>query len=156
MARLADAARREYEPHARVMWRPAPDAVKVHGPWLTDLVAADDVGTFVHEGTDGGIDGFVVITLTPAPPVYDPGGLSSHIDDFVVAPPARWPSVGAALLGAATDWARARGAVQVVAVCGAHDGPKRDLLRDAGLAVASEWFAAPLSRADQPRPVSRK
>ena len=31
------------------------------------------------------MDGFVIVTVVPAPPVYDPGGRSSLIDDFAVA-----------------------------------------------------------------------
>jgi GNAT superfamily N-acetyltransferase len=102
------------------------------------------MGTFVHEDSEGGVDGFAIITTVIAPPVYDPGGLSSLIDDFVVSSPDKWVTAGAALLHAASDWARERGAVQVVVVSGPHDEPKRAALRDAGLYVASEWFTAPL------------
>lgn len=105
----------------------------------------EEVGTFVHETADDSVDGFIIITSVPAPPVYDPGGLSSLIDDFTVSSPERWETSGAALLDMATSWARQRGAVQVVVVSGPHDQPKRDLLKSAGLFVASEWFAAPLT-----------
>lgn len=47
-------------------------------------------------------------------------------------------------LTAAKAWAKERGAAQVVVVAGPHDGPKRAVLQDAGLYVASEWFTAPL------------
>lgn len=143
MALLADVSRREYEPHAPVFQRPAPDALEVHRPWLAKLVDDPDVGTFVHEGDDGALDGFLVITVVPPPPVYDPGGQSSLIDDFAVSP-GRWVTAGAALLQLATDWAREHGAVQVVVVCGPHDAAKRELLQGAGLYVASEWFTKPL------------
>ena len=145
MALLADTKRREYHPHAPVFWRPAGHAIDVHRPWLAKLVEDDGVGTFVHEVADGNVDGFLVITLVPTPPVYDPGGRSSLIDDFVVTPPERWPTVGASLLGLATAWARAHGAVQVVVVCGKHDEAKRSLVRESGLQVASEWFTTPLA-----------
>lgn len=98
----------------------------------------------MHEDSNGDVDGFVIITAVSAPPVYDPGGLSSLIDDFVVSSPDKWVTAGAALLDAATAWAREQGAVQVVVVAGPHDRPKRAVLRDAGLYVASEWFTAPL------------
>jgi GNAT superfamily N-acetyltransferase len=153
MVELADTARRSYEPHAPVFQRPAADAREVHRPWLTQLVESPGAGTFVHEDADGAVDGFAVITTVPAPPVYDPGGPSSLIDDFAVSSPDRWATAGAALLEAATGWARERGAVQVVVVCGPHDGPKRALLRDAGLYVASEWFTAPL---DETGPARRR
>lgn len=144
MVELADTARREYEPHAPVFQRPATNAKEVHRPWLAQLIENPEVGTFVHEDSDGDVDGFAIITTVPAPPVYDPGGVSSLIDDFVVSSPDRWVTAGAALLDAATAWARERGAVQVVVVSGPHDRPKRAVLQDAGLYVASEWFTAPL------------
>ena len=144
MVELADDARRAYEPHAPVFQRPAANAKQVHWPWLSRLVEDPDVGTFVHEDSHGDVDGFAIITTVPAPPVYDPGGLSSIIDDFAVSSPDKWVTAGAMLLDAATAWAQERGAVQVVVVSGPHDGPKRALLQDAGLYVASEWFTAPL------------
>lgn len=144
MVELADNARREYEQHAPVFQRPAANAREVHRPWLSELVDNPEAGSFVHEDSNGDVDGFAIITTVPAPPVYDPGGLSSLVDDFVVSSPDKWVTAGAALLDAATSWARERGAVQVVVVSGPHDGPKRTVLKDAGLYVASEWFTAPL------------
>jgi hypothetical protein len=144
MVELADGTRREYEPHAPVFQRPAANAIEAHRPWLSHLVENSEVGTFVHEDSDGDVDGFAIITIVPAPPVYDPGGLSSLIDDFAVSSPEKWVTAGASLLDAARVWARERGAVQVVVVSGPHDGPKRAVLQDAGLYVVSEWFTAPL------------
>lgn len=144
MVDLADAGRRQYQPHAPVFQRPASNAKAVHRPWLLQQVENPEAGTFVHENSKGEVDGFAIITTLPAPPVYDPGGLSSLIDDFVVSSADKWVTAGAALLDAATAWARERGAVQVVVVSGPHDSPKRAVLKDAGLYVASEWFTAPL------------
>lgn len=144
MVELADDTRREYEPHAPVFQRPAANAIEAHRPWLSHLVENPEVGTFVHEDSDGDVDGFAIITIVPAPPAYDPGGLSSLIDDFAVSSPEKWVTAGAPLLDAARVWARERGAVQVVVVSGPHDGPKRAVLQDAGLYVVSEWFTAPL------------
>jgi hypothetical protein len=147
MAELADHARLEYERQAQVFQRPAPNAEEVHRPWLSHLLESPDVGTFVHDDADGGVDGFAVVTTLPAPPIYDPGGLTSLIDDVVVSSPDKWATAGATLLGAATAWSRERGAVQVVVVCGPHDEAKRAVLQDAGLYVASEWFTSPLREA---------
>src|SRR5215210_7435042 len=104
MVELADEARSEYEPHAPVFQRAAANAREAHRPWLSQLVENPEVGTFVHEDFDGDVDGFVIITTLPAPPVYDPGGLSSLIDDFAVSSPDRWVTAGATLLSAATTW----------------------------------------------------
>ena len=144
MVELADERRHQYEQHAPVFQRPAANAREVHRPWLSQLVQNPEAGTFVHEDSEGDVDGFAIITTVPAPPVYDPGGLSSVIDDFAVSSPDKWVTAGASLLQAATAWARERGAVQVVVVSGPHDGPKRAVLQDAGLYVASEWFTTPL------------
>ena len=145
MADLADSQRRRHEPFAPTFQRPAANATEVHSPWLAHLVEDPDVGTFVNEDESGGVDGFVIVTVVPAPPVYDPGGATSLIDDFTVAAPGLWHTAGAALLVAAQGWAGERGAAQLVVVSGPHDAPKRALLHDSGLYVASEWFTTPLT-----------
>jgi GNAT superfamily N-acetyltransferase len=125
MALLADAKRRDYEPHAPVFHRPASDALDIHRPWLARLADDDAVGTFVHENRGGDVDGFLVISVHPPPPVYAPGGQSSLIDDFCVSGSDGWREAGPALLHVATEWARSQGAVQVIVVCGPHDQAKR-------------------------------
>lgn len=147
---LADVKRREYESHAPVFQRPAANANDLHRPWLRHLVADASAGTLVHVDSDGDVDGFVIVTLGPAPPVYDPGGPSSLIDDFAVSDPDRWTTSGVALLDAAKAWAVDQGAVQIVVVCGPHDQAKRHVLLDAGLYVASEWFTTPFDAAYRP------
>jgi GNAT superfamily N-acetyltransferase len=144
MVDLADRKRQEYASHAPRFHRPAADAKQRHRPWLTSLVEKDDVCTLVSESGTRRVDGFVIASLVPAPPVYDPGGLTCLVDDFVVAEPALWRTVGLALLRAAEAWSRERGAVQAVVVCGPQDQAKRQMLLDAGAIVASEWFTAPL------------
>ena len=48
------------------------------------------------------------------------------------------------LLWAIREAVRGRGAVQIIVVCGPYDGPKRRLLAEEGLSVATEWFRQPL------------
>ena len=141
---LADEKRREYESHAPVFHRPAPDAAEVHRPWLAGLIADDGVGTFVSVGEDGVREGFVIATLVPSPPVYAPGGPTCSIDDFAVTASTDWAGAGRDLLRAAQEWGRRHGAVQTVVVCGPHDAAKRQMLGACGLSVVSEWFTAPL------------
>ena len=76
----------------------------------------------------------------PAPEVYNPGGLTLMIDDFCVQSENLWQSVGAGLIEETKDAAKAKGAKQILVVCGAHDNPKRKFLREQNLQVASEWF----------------
>ena len=94
---------------------------------------------------DGVVEGFIIGSLVPAPPVYDPGGLTCSVDDFVVAEKA-WRSVGEKLLGAVAAEARARGAAQMVVVSAQLDTKKRDMLSSLAYTVASEWWVKPLKK----------
>jgi GNAT superfamily N-acetyltransferase len=137
--RLAELRRRQYESHHPPMWRNATDAWHKHMEMLREKIRNADSIILVHEsGQD--IDGFLIADFVTAPPVYDPGGLTCRIDDFVVDPPARWSTAGQALLSETRRQAAQVGCVQVIVVCGEHDQPKRRLLRGAGLSVASEWY----------------
>jgi GNAT superfamily N-acetyltransferase len=107
-------------------------------------VASDKVISLVSEET-GQLTGFLIATLNPAPPVYDPGGLTCDIDDFVVTPAGNWTTTGARLLRAALAEAEQRGAVQAVVVTAHLDEPKREALRACGLEIASEWWVTPKS-----------
>src|SRR5437667_448353 len=107
------------------------------------LLTGEDVIALVAE-TEATLLGFVMGVITTAPPVYNPGGLVCIVDDFAVGNPTEWGSVGAALLAAVEQEAKARGAVLSVVVCAQQDQVKRTMLREAGLTVASEWQVKPL------------
>jgi hypothetical protein len=51
-----------------------------------------------------------------------------------------WQSVGHQLIEETSAAAKAKGATQTLAVCGAHDHPKRRFLMEQNLSIASEWF----------------
>jgi GNAT superfamily N-acetyltransferase len=138
MIELAAQKRAEYAQAQTVFWRVAADAAERQTAFFESLLARDGVVALVHESS-GVIDGFVIAFLHDAPPVYDPGGPTCTIDDFTVATPDLWPSVGRDLLLAATEAVKELGAVQVIVVCGHHDEPKRAMLQAAGWPVASEW-----------------
>ncbi len=76
----------------------------------------------------------------PAPEVYNPGGLTLMVDDFCVILENLWQSVRARLIETIKAAANAKGATQIVVVCGAADLPKRKFLSEQNLQVASEWF----------------
>lgn len=82
--------------------------------------------------------------LVPAPPVYDPGGLTCSIDDFAVADPDLWASVGVDLLREVQREAGQCGAAQVVVVCGHQDHAKRAAPDNCALTIASEWWVKAL------------
>jgi hypothetical protein len=135
---LAARARAEYAEHQPRFWRPAEDARARQAEFFNSLLPDPNVG-FLVAGESLEVAGFVVARLFPAPPVYDPGGLTCFVDDFVVDA-SDWSTVGAELLEAVKIWAGERGAVQLVAVTGQHDRPKREAFGSAGLSVASEWW----------------
>jgi GNAT superfamily N-acetyltransferase len=139
---LSEEKRLQYQAYQPRFWRKAPDSREKQLPYFERILAADRVSALVHE-RDGAIDGFVIATLLDAPPVYDPGGLTCLIDDFVAAE-ATWDTVGAALLAAVDREAKARGAVQMVIVCGHLDQPKRRMLADGAFSIASEWYVKAL------------
>ena len=94
--------------------------------------------TLVSEES-GAVTGFLIAQLAGAPPVYDPGGQTCDIDDFVVAP-GRWATTGVQLLRSAIERAAERGAIQAVVVTAHLDQDKREALRLCGLSIASEWW----------------
>jgi GNAT superfamily N-acetyltransferase len=139
VAALAARRRREYELRQPQFWRQAEDALARHTSYLHGLVDDPDHLLLVV-GAVAAVQGFAIGRLVPAPPVYDPGGLTCLVDDFAVEDAAAWEPAGLALLRDVSDAARRRGAVQVVVVSGRHDEPKRRLLEAGGLVPATEWW----------------
>lgn len=144
IAALAQSRRLAYERAQPQFWRVAEDAVARHAPYLTAQIEDLGVVSLVARDEDGRLLGYLVASLVPAPPVYEPGGPSGFVDDFACSSPAEWPTVGVALLTAARAELARRGAAQVVVVCGHHDEPKLAALQEAGLTRASEWLVAPI------------
>ena len=145
VARMCDARRRAYALHQPVFWRPAADAAGAGRAFLAGQLARETTLSAVHE-TDGAVDGFVMAAIVDAPPVYDPGGRTCAIDDFVVRDPSLWEHVGPELLAYVAPRARDRGAVQCVVVTSAQDAPKAAVLTGLGGSVASEWYVLDVAR----------
>lgn len=144
MLDLAEQRREEYERYQSVFWHRAADARAKQEPWFESLVRREDVVTLVYE-RDAMVQGFIIATFTPAPPVYDIPGPTCSVDDFCVAEHEDWLRYGRRLLDAVMEEARARGAAQIVVVCAHLDHSKRSMLSDAGLTIASEWYTIPLA-----------
>jgi GNAT superfamily N-acetyltransferase len=155
MTTLAAIRRERYAQYQPRFWRPAAGALDSHRPYLAGLVASQGVIALVSEDA-GELTGFLIATLAPAPPVYDPGGLTCQIDDFVVVPDARWPTTGVQLLLAGLAQAAQHGAVQAVVVTAQLDQPKRQALRACGLEVASEWWVTSHALAPGPHQHARR
>jgi GNAT superfamily N-acetyltransferase len=145
---LSELRRHEYESYQPVFWRPAANAMANQRPYFAGLLRDHEVLARVAVSSDV-VVGFAIGRLTPAPPVYDPGGPTCLLDDFAVVDPASWLTVGLDLLKAVCDAAQERGAVQVVVVTAFQDAARRAALQAAGLDLASEWWTRPLQpRAD--------
>jgi hypothetical protein len=138
MTAMAADRRSRYANYQPVFWRPASDAEQVHRPYLAELIDDQDVITLVS-GDSGTIAGFLVATIGDAPSVYDPGGRTCTIDDFVVAA-GRWATTGVLLLRSAIEHAARRRAIQAVVVTAHLDQAKREALKTCGLSIASEWW----------------
>jgi GNAT superfamily N-acetyltransferase len=128
-----------YQP---LFWSEADDSRTHHLRYVAALVERRDILAFVHV-TDGTIDGFVIGSLSPSPPVYA-AGLTCSVDDFCLADAQDWDGVGRQLLDEVRRQARQRGATQVVVACPHFHKEKQSMLRAAGLTIASEWYTAPL------------
>ncbi len=141
MVNLSEQKRIQYSAYQPHFWSKAPDSWERQAAFLPHLLSRENVIAFVHE-TDSAVDGFVIASLVPSPPVYA-GGLTCSIDDFCVTG-ADWAGTGKALLDAAVQAAKERGAAQCVVVCGHLDQPKREMLSSLGYSIASEWWTRPI------------
>ena len=138
---LAAQRRADYATDQPRFWRPAKDARSRQSKYFASLLIDPQASVMVYCDQTDKVTAFVIARLVAAPPVYDPGGLTCLVDDFVVRDASDWLTVGGALVDAVRAWASGHGAAQLVAVTGRHDQPKRDALRSAGLSVVSEWWA---------------
>jgi predicted acetyltransferase len=141
MVSLSKAKRKLYEKAQPQFWRYAgEEGDKAQEKWFKELLEDKNHLMFTAESDVKEIFGFIIGRLMPAPEVYNPGGLTLMIDDFCVKSKNLWQSVGASLIEAVKAAPKARGATQILVVCGASDHPKCKFLKDQSLSIASEWF----------------
>ncbi|HEU5015496.1 MAG TPA: GNAT family N-acetyltransferase [Roseiflexaceae bacterium] len=141
---LAAERRKEYATYSPLFWRVAEDAAEQQAPFFRNQRIQNPHALTLVAEDDQRIVGFVMATIHAAPPVYNPGGPVCSIDDFTVATPDLWRTVGEELVRAAKKWARERGAVLIVVVAGQQDAAKRAMLAATGANVASEWWVQAL------------
>jgi hypothetical protein len=139
MLDLAAAQRAVHGQHQPVFWRAAESARAMQEMWFRFLLTSDDHHLLVSTDPDGRVVGFLIAQVVGAPPVYDPGGRTCTVDDFVAEPGQAFDG----LLDVARSWATTRGAVQMVVVTAAADAAKRSALAANDLTVASEWWVGP-------------
>ncbi len=143
IAALAQQKRVQYAGYQMQFWNVAANAEQLHRPWLEKLVADDSVISLVADDNRA-VCGYLFATIGKTPPVYDAGGDTASVDDFFVSPASEWTNTGRALLDAARARLSDQGIAQLVVVCGHLDGPKRGMLAEAGLSLASEWYVCDL------------
>ncbi len=136
MVALSYQKRREYEKAQPQFWKYAKSAEKIQASWFKELLTNEQYIILVANH----ISAFLIGRIIPAPEVYDPGGLTFMIDDFCVKTPDLWETCGKELVLEAKKIALAKGASQILIVCGHHDEPKRKFLRSIDLSIASEWY----------------
>ena len=126
-----------YQPQ---FWNPSEGAEVLQDGWFRFLLTDPSHQVLVTE-VDSEVVGFIVGRLMDAPPVYDPGGKTCMVDDFVAEPGPLFSG----LLEAMSEWALGNGASQLVVVTAAADSTKRAALLDAQLSPASEWWVKTLA-----------
>lgn len=127
-----------YQPR---FWRKSAHAAPMTQAFFGHL-ATDPKATFLVSENSGAVDGFLIAMPQQAPPVYDPGGTTALIDDFCVASPDLWPTVGATLLDEARRRLREAGFAQIVMVMADRDAEKNAFARANDLSLASTWWTA--------------
>ena len=128
---LGEQKRREYQAYSPVFWRVSRTPRETFAPYLQGQIEDAQNVAMAHEQDDK-VDGFVLVNAR------------GTIDDYAVAAPDLWPTVGADLLHAAGDAARRHGLTSLLVICGAGDIPKRTMLAAQGLTLATDWYVKPL------------
>lgn len=144
MAALIAVKRTFLESLEPVMWRPSEAAAQMTAAFFTHQLGQPNVIARVAE-SGGRMIGFVVGVLQDAPPVFAPGGKTVLIDDFAIAEGAEADAAASDLLDAVMSEARARGAVQIIAVAAARDPRAVRWLEAKKLRVASQWWTRTLT-----------
>lgn len=140
---LSEQKRSQYAQHQPIFWRKAENSAQVQSAFFKHLLGQSNALLLIHPG-ESGLAGFAIGTLIQGPPVYAPGGLTCMVDDYCVASPDLWLTVGEALLQMMAREAQSLGAVQMLVVCGHLDQPERHMLQQTGHSIASEWYVRPL------------
>jgi hypothetical protein len=143
MVAILEDKRLEYQGYEPVFWNKAANSAEIQTGFFTFLLTKDKTSLFVAE-QQGEVLGFLIASLTPAPPVVDPGGPTYTIDDFHVARPDLWDTVGEPLLETAMNHGREQGWRQIIVVCPHRELPKAAFLAEKELSLTTEWWTKTL------------
>ena len=139
MVTLSRQKRQSYARAQPQFWRPALNADKIQTRWFESLLSHPDYLLLIGEREDQ-IRGFIIGRLMTAPEIYEPGGLTLMIDDFCVEKQELGSSLGGEMIEKIREMAKQKEVVQVLVVCGHHDEPKHQFLKNMGLSIVSEWY----------------
>ena len=139
MVELSHLKRTEYEKQQKQFWKMAKNSDEIQKKWFAEELEKENVIALCAKDQSG----FVIGKLISPPEVYD-AGLTLMIDDFCVKSADLWRSVGTDLLNEIKSETKAKGAKQIVVVCGDFDSEKYQLLEKLNLKVASRWYVGSL------------
>ncbi len=136
---LLEQRRLLYQEYRPGLWRKQWGAHALHRAELERRLRDGAHSIALVHDQGGTIGGFIIGTLEPGSEPDAPG-LTCLVDDFVVAAPDLWKTVGVELINSLAREAKARGAVRTVVICDHLDRLKRTMLALSGYAAASEWY----------------
>ena len=136
LVKLSYQKRRAYEMAQPQFWKYAENAEDIQAKWFEELL--DDAQYIML--VDDNLRAFIIGRLIKAPEVYNPGGLAVMIDDFCVAAPEFWHTIGSALVSKVKGIAKKKGATQILVVSGDHDAAKNQFIEACGLNITSRWY----------------
>lgn len=144
MVALVQAYREQLERWRPDFWRIAEQAGDMSRMWFGHLVVTPEKARCWVAEEDGEVQGFLIATPIPVPPVYRSRGPAWAVDDFCVADPSLWTSAGRALWNAAVAHGRADGWGQLICVSPVADDAKNAMLSGTELAPTSRWWSQTL------------
>lgn len=129
---LGEQKRRQYEAYSPVFWRVSPLPRETFGPYLQAQIEKPETIALAHARGET-IDGYILANG------------QGYVDDYMVAAPNLWPTVGEGLLLAAGVAAHRQGINSLLVVCGHGDQPMRTMLAAQGLTLTMDWYVRPLA-----------
>lgn len=144
LVRLVAEKRRQLEAFEPVTWRVGKGANDMTAVFFRHQVGEQNAILLVAE-ENRHILAFINAVFQDPPPIYDPGGKTVMIDDFVAVAGDQGDRAALALLDAAASEGRSRGAVQVIVVSAAMDERAAGWFRSKKMHVFSSWWTGVLS-----------
>ena len=138
MVELSDQKRTAYAKVQPQFWCKSINANVSQIEWFHSLLTNPQY--LIYVALDNNIlVGFIIGQIISSPEVYNPGGFTLSIDDFVVKD-ERYNDIGKLLLDNISVQAKKCSCVQIIIVTGAHDKAKKQFLNSYETKLVSEWY----------------